>query len=75
MGKTLQNITRDFLAQNGAEAYELLAKRIGKSPKTVRRWINERIPNSHAAYQLAKALGCGKAEALSMANEPSFGTE
>ncbi len=70
MGKTLKQMVEEFQALKGADTYGLLAKKVGKSPKTIRRWINERIPSSHAAYQLAKALGCEKEEAIRMANEP-----
>lgn len=70
MGKTLERLVQEFIALKGAESYSLLAKRVGKSSMTIRRWISGGVPSPHAAFLLAKALGCDKEEAIRVANEP-----
>lgn len=45
---------------------------IGKSDRTLGRWLEQGIPTAHHAYKLALACGCSEKEALRMAREEAL---
>jgi transcriptional regulator with XRE-family HTH domain len=70
MSKPLKAAAQDFVALFGGEAYEILAKRAGKSSMTIRRWLRGENLNPHTLYQLAKCLGYSDKEALRISKQP-----
>lgn len=70
MHKTLeQAVTFAILEYGKTEALNKIAKKAGKAPLTIRRWIESVDLDPSKAYLLAKALGFGKEKALKIFRE------
>lgn len=71
MSERLLAAFEGLFIRKGTQVYTDLGAILKKSPKTVRRWIKDGVPNSHDGYMLALACGCSEADALEIAKECS----
>ena len=71
MSKGLLDVISQFLLENGQVGKSNLCAAVGRSERTLERWIHDGIPDPHYGYLLARQCGCSKEEALALAKECS----
>lgn len=65
----VRDLLENYLIKNGEKGKKHVCKAVGKSRRTIDRWIKDGIPDRHDAFKLAVACGCEEAEALRLARE------
>lgn len=68
-GRLHELLIRVLTEKGTTNGKKKLGQKVGKSGRTIHRWLKEGIPTTHDAYMLALACGCTKDEALVLANE------
>lgn len=71
MSERLRELAKQHIVKNGRVGKAQLCDAVGKSERTLDRWLENGVPNDHYAFKLAKALGCSDSEALRMAQGTS----
>jgi hypothetical protein len=68
----IRAIVQDFITKHGRVGKAQLCETVGKSERTLDRWLENRIPDAHDAFKLALACGLEEHEALRLAREEAL---
>lgn len=71
MTTAVLGILENYLIKNGEKGRKHVCKVVGKSRRTLDRWLKDGIPDRHDAFKLALACGCEEKEALRLARDES----
>lgn len=69
MSKKLLEQIRLLEMERGMEGRAALCAAVGKSERTLLRWLKVGVPTAHDAYRLALACRCTPEEARALASE------
>ncbi len=68
----IKALVQNFIVKHGRVGKAQLCDAVGKSEKTLDRWMESRIPDAHDAFKLALACGCEENKALRLAREEAL---
>lgn len=68
----IRTLIQNYIVRLGRVGKAQLCEAVGKSERTLDRWMESGIPNAHDAFKLALACGCEEQEALRLAREEAL---
>jgi hypothetical protein len=69
MSRSLLKWVDEFLRREGPGSKGVLCRAIGRSERTLDRWLKNGVPTAHDVYKLAVTCGCSDEEALEISRE------